>query len=246
MMMLFGLIFRGLSFEFRKHARFKPLWDVAFGAGSLIAALSQGFILGSVIQGVPIKNGAFAGSVWGWLTPFSAAVAGGVVCGYALLGSTYLILKTEGAVQRRSYRQAEISAVFAMMSALLVTFWTPAIHAYVASKWFLWSSLYPMAPLPLLALFAYAMLFRALHRRFERAPFLWSLLFFLAAFWGLAVSLYPYLLPPALHLADAAASAKTLIFMLTGIGLLIPVMLIYNGYLYLVFRGKIRQARYGD
>lgn len=243
-LMLFGLIFRGVAFEFYEHSERKAVWGLAFGAGSLVAAATQGIALGALIQGLPVVDREFAGTVWDWVGPFPAMVAVGVVCGYVVLGATYLVLKTEGEVQARSYRQATVAAWLMLAAAVGVTVWTPLAHPYVAQKWFSLPTFYSIAPLPLIAAAAFVMLLLALRRRRERAPFVWSLVIFMASFAGLAMSLYPYMVPPDVTFVDAAASPKTLVFMLTGVGILLPIMLIYNAYQYLVFRGKVSEAGY--
>lgn len=238
-LMIFGFIFRGVAFEFHAHARHKALWGVAFGAGSVLAAAMQGLALGGIISGIRVENGVFAGGVWDWLNPFTVLVAVGVVAGYALLGATYLVIKTRDELQKRSYRRASIAAWLMLAAAVGVTVWTPLQYEQVAQKWFAVPDMFYIGLLPLGATLAFVLLIRSLRQGRERAPFFWSLMIFIFSFAGLAVSLYPYLLPPGVTLADGVSSAKTLIFMLTGIGMLLPVMIIYNGYQYLVFRGKV-------
>jgi cytochrome d ubiquinol oxidase subunit II len=238
MLMIFGLIFRGVAFEFYAQARRKSPWAIAFSSGSLVAAISQGLILGAVIGGLPVQDNRFTGGLWDWLHPFPLLVAAGVTCGYALLGATYLVIKTSGEIQQRSYRRARFSAWAMLAAAAAVTIWTPVLHDHIASKWFSLPAFYYIVPLPLGALLAFLLLLRSLHRGHENAPFVYSLMIFMFSFSGLAISLYPYLLPPSVTIASAAASPKTLVFMLTGIGMLLPIMLIYNGYQYFVFRGK--------
>jgi len=244
MLMIFGLIFRGVAFEYHAHAWRKSLWGVAFGAGSLIAALCQGLILGTVIGGLTVHEQRFVGGIWDWLHPFALLVAAGVVFGYVLLGATFLIIKTSGEIQQRCYQRARISAWATFIVAAGVTIWTPLLHHYFAAKWFSLPGFFYIAPLPLGAILAFVLLMRSLYKRHEHAPFVYSLIVFLCSFAGLAVSLYPYLLPPTVNITNAAASPKTLVFMLTGIGMLLPIMLIYNGYQYFVFRGKVSQHDY--
>jgi cytochrome d ubiquinol oxidase subunit II len=245
MLMLFGLIFRGVAFEFHEYAHRKRLWGMAFGAGSTLAAVSQGLALGAVIQGIEVNDGRFVGGVWDWLSPFSLVVGVGVLSGYTLLGATYLIMKTEGGIQERSYRRARVAAWLMLAVAIVVTVTTPFLHARVAARWFSFPAFYYITALPVCAAATFLMLLRSLRRRRESAPFVWSLAIFVLSFAGLAISLYPSLLPPFVTIENAAASPKTLVFMLTGIGMLLPVMLIYNGYQYLVFRGKVSQRGYG-
>jgi cytochrome bd ubiquinol oxidase subunit II len=243
--MILALIFRAVAFEFREHSRNRAVWSLAFGLGSLVAAICQGLALGGLIGGIKVANGGFAGGTLDWLSPFSAIVALGVVFGYVLLGATYLIVKTEGHQQERSIRQAWIAAGLMLGAALFISVWTPLRFPFVAAKWFTAPGIYYFALPPLFAAFASAMLARALYRRFEHAPLFWSIGIFLASLFGLAASFYPYIVPRAVTANDAAADSLTLAFMLVGIGILTPAMLFYNGYQYLVFRGKAR-AHYGE
>jgi cytochrome d ubiquinol oxidase subunit II len=238
--MIFALIFRGVAFEFREHGRHKRGWNLAFGLGSTIGAVMQGIALGAVLGGIPVTGLQFSGSVWHWLSPFALLTALGVVFGYTLLGTTYLVLKTEGDLQQRARRFAVIAAWLTVVAGIGISIWTPLRFEYVAERWFSWPNVALLAPLPLAAAACFIMLLRGLRRGFENSPFIWSVGIFVTSFGGLAVSLYPYLVPPTVTALDAASSSKTLVFMLTGIGILIPIMMVYNGYQYLVFRGKAR------
>lgn len=248
MLMLFGLIFRGVSFEFHEHSRSKHFWSLSFGLGSLTAAVAQGLALGGLLGGVQATGREFTGGVWDWLSPFSVLVAVGVVFGYALLGATWLIIKTTGKLQKDNYRNARLSAYLMLLAAAGVSLWTPIRFDYIAEKWFSLPAFLWIVPLPIFALLSFFMLLRALGKGYEHSPFGWSIAIFLCSFVGLATSFFPYIVPPEVTLAKAASSPMTLAFMLTGIGLLIPVMLVYNGYLYLVFHGKVGQQSggYGD
>lgn len=239
MIMLLGLILRGVAFEFIEHAPRRGLWDLAFGLGSLLAALAQGCILGGLLGGLRVSGDAFAGGLWDWVSPFALLVTAGVVAGNALLGAAWLIFKTSGPTQRSAVRYARLCAYLTLLAAAGITVWTPIKFPYIAERWFSLPTFFWIAWLPALALVAFVMLQRALAQGYERAPFGWSLVIFIASLSGLAVSLYPVIVPPDLTLIEAAASAKTLAFMLPGIAMLIPIMLVYNGYLYVVFRGKV-------
>ena len=245
MFMLLGLILRGVSFEFIEHAPRKNVWTWAFGSGSLLAALAQGLALGGLLDGLRVEGREFTGGIWDWLSPFALITAAGVVFGYALLGATWLILKTSGTTQRRSMRSAQVCAYLMLCAAVIVTIATIVKFEHIAERWFSLPNFFWIAPIPAFALFAFVMLIRALRKGHERAPFAWSLTLFICSLSGLAVSLYPIIVPPHITLIDAAASAKTLAFMLPGIGMLIPIMLFYNGYQYLVFRGKVKAGGYG-
>jgi cytochrome d ubiquinol oxidase subunit II len=238
-LMLFGMVLRAASFEFREHSENKRLWNRLFALASFVITLAQGFALGTVLEGIPSHDGHFTGSILGWLAPFPIVVAAGVVSGYGLLGTTYLILRTDGDLQGRARRASFGFALVTFLASAAVTLWTPFLYPAVATKWFAAPTLYLIAPLPIAALGAFYILVRALRRHWEAVPFIATVVIFLASFAGLAVSLYPYLVPPMLTVQAAAASPLTLVFMLAGIGLLLPIMMVYNGYQYLVFRGKV-------
>ena len=233
--LLLGLILRGLAFEFRAHARLPGLWNAAFGGGSLLAALGQGYALGGLIGGLPVADDQFVGGVWAWLSPFSTVVAVGVAAGYALLGGTYLITRTEGKVQAASRKFSLWAAWLMLSAAVVVSIAMPVLQPYLAQRWLTLPTALYLAPLPALALAAFAALWKALRHGLERSPFRWSLVIFTASFVGLAASLYPYLVPPVMTLAETAAPSATLVFMLLGIGVLIPGLLVYNGYQHLAF-----------
>ena len=239
-LMLFGLIFRAVSLEFRVEAQYQRPWSLAFGWSSLLAALAQGLVLGSVLNGLQVEGNRFAGSVWDWLQPLPVLAAGGLVCGYLLLGATYLVLKTEGEIQRRSYLQARSAAVLTLLYLLVLGFWGFFRVPHLRPGWLGW----PLLLAAIFILLSVGLLYSLKQRR-ELAPFLWSAAIFLVGFAGLAAGLYPCILPPGMTIAGAAAGTLTLKIMLIVVGPLLPVMLIYNGYQHLVFRGKTREGGYG-
>jgi cytochrome d ubiquinol oxidase subunit II len=244
MVMIFALIFRGVAFEYREHAQ-RRLWDYAFGIGSLIAALCQGFALGGLIAGPSVSGERFTGGSFDWLSPFSVLVALGVVFGYVLLGATYLIVKTESEAQRHAIRTAWIAGALMLVAAAGISLWTPLRYPFVAEKWFGNGIISAFVIPPLFAIFCSAMLARALWKRYEHAPFAWSIGIFLCSLGGLAASFYPYLVPRGVTAAAAGSDSLTLVIMMLGIGLLIPVMVVYNAYQYAVFRGKVSSSHYG-
>ncbi len=245
-LMVFGLIFRAVAFEFREHAREKRVWNLAFGLGSLFAAMAQGLVLGGVLSGINVRNDAFAGGPWDWLNPFSILAAAGVIAGYTLLGANYLILKTDGAVQEWNFRQAYRAGFATIAAGVAVTVTTPFVFPYVAEKWFSIPGIFLFGSLSVLMLASFFMMLRALSRRRELAPIICCVGMFTAPFIGLLISLHPYVLPPSVTVYHASAAPATLVFMLAGIGFLIPIMLFYNAYQYLAFRGKIRPGGYGE
>lgn len=238
-LMLLGFILRGVSFEFYTLSSRKKLWGMAFGLGSLLAVIAQGFALGGLLNGIKIENGLFIGGVFDWLSPFSLMVVLGVIAGYSVLGANYMILKFTGELQTHAYTRSKLFSGWMLFFAGIVTIWTPLQYPSILERWFTLPYFFAFALLPLAALFCFYMLFRALARCEERAPFIWSLLIFMFSFIGLAASLFPYIVPGAITIDQAAAPTNTLVFMLLGIGMLIPVMIAYNIYQYSVFSGKI-------
>ena len=238
-LMLLGFILRGVSFEFYALSSRKKLWGTAFGLGSLLAVIAQGFALGGLLAGMKIENGLFIGGIFDWFSAFSLMVVLGVIAGYCVLGANYMILKFSGALQNHAYTRSTIFSLLMLFFAGVVTVWTPLQYPYIFERWFSMPNFLFFALLPLAALLSFYMLFKALRKRAERAPFIWSLLIFLFSFIGLAATWFPYIIPGALTIDQAAAPANTLIFMLLGIGVLIPVMVAYNIYQYSVFSGKI-------
>jgi cytochrome bd ubiquinol oxidase subunit II len=238
--MLLGLVLRGVAFEFRwRTKRGQFLWDWAFGGGSLIAALSQGVAVGALVQGIPIVNRAYAGGWWDWLTPFSMLTSLAVVTGYALLGSTWLVLKTEGKLQETSRKQAQITGLATMVLIGLVSLWTPFLRPEYFGRWFAWPTMIFSAVVPLLVTACAYGLYAGLRDRRDYQPFLSALGLFILCFAGLGISFYPNIVPPSLSIWDAAAPDKSLSFLLVGMAIMMPLILIYTAYSYWVFRGKV-------
>jgi cytochrome bd ubiquinol oxidase subunit II len=241
---VFGLIFRGVTFEFRANAVQKGPWNRAFFFGSLVAVLSQGITLGGVISGTKVVEGQFAGGPFDWLNPFSVMIGIALVAGYVLLGSTYLIIKTAGTVQERSYRQAFRAAWIVLGFQALVTVWTPLHYPSVWTSWFSPPRIYFIWAFPLLGLTAFYGLVRSLRKRREIAPFVCSVLLFLAGYLGLIASIYPYAIPPDITFQEASSQPETLRFTLWGAIIVLPVVLAYIIYSYSVFRGKAGEGKY--
>ncbi len=245
--MIFGLIFRAVAFEFREHSDRKVFWNVAFGAGSFIAALGQGFALGSVIEGIAVDEaGHFIGSTWDWLDWRSLLVALTLIQGYVLIGSTYLILKMEGELQRTHFRTAKLAAVTTLIGAILITIATPVFYEAVRTRLFSPPLVYIFAFIPVLGVLLIWLLLRSLNQEEERTPFIWTILIFLLTFIGLGLIVFPYIIPTQITIYQAAAAPSALVFMIIFVGFLIPIMLFYNIYQYVVFRGKVVGSAYGD
>jgi cytochrome bd ubiquinol oxidase subunit II len=243
--MLLALVFRGVAFEFRwRTQRGKFLWDWSFAAGSLAATFAQGMALGTIVQGIPVADRAYAGGWWNWLTLFSLFTGAALVVGYALLGATWLILKTEGALQDKSYRIALILGPATLALIGLVSLWTPFLEPLYMERWFTWPRMLYTVPVPLLVAGAAYLLIKGLIQRKERTPFLASLALFVLSFIGIGISFYPYIVPPTLTISDAAAPDESLGFLLVGAVVLVPIILAYTGYAYWVFRGKVGTEGY--
>jgi cytochrome d ubiquinol oxidase subunit II len=238
--MLLGLVLRGVAFEFRwRTQRGQFLWDWAFAAGSTTAALAQGIALGALVQGIPVAGRAYAGGWWDWLTPFSLVTGVALVVGYALLGSTWLVYKTEGHTQQKAYGFAHGAGVATLALIGLVSLWTPFLSQRFMHRWFDWPQVLFVAPVPLLVALAGFVLLNGLRKRQERQPFFAALALFVLCFIGLLISFYPYLVPTSVTLWEAAAPDRSLSFLLAGAAVLIPVILAYTAYSYWVFRGKV-------
>lgn len=240
-LMLLALIFRGVAFEFRWVAKpHHKVWDFAFWAGSTVAAFSQGLILGGLIQGVKVVDKQFAGGPFDWLTPFTLMCGAGVVIGYATLGATWLVYKTEGPVAERARRQAKTLLLGLLAFAVLVSLWTPYAHPRIAERWFTPANLALLWPFPALTAFCGYMAWKRLHGRHEFTPFAFTIAIFLLCFLGLAISNYPYLVPPGLTIWDTAAAPASHIFVLIGVSFLLPMILFYTAFVYWTFRGKVK------
>jgi cytochrome bd ubiquinol oxidase subunit II len=238
--MLIGLVLRGVAFEFRwRTERGKFLWDWSFFLGSLIAAFAQGIALGALVQGIPVANRAYAGGWWNWLTPFSFLTGVAVVVGYVLLGSTWLHMKTSDVLQVRTRKFAQWSGLglLALMGA--VSLWTPFLQPIYFERWFAWPAALYSAIVPVLVLLCAWLLFSGLHKQKDAQPFLASLGLFVFTFAGLGISFFPYIVPPTLTIRDTAAPDASLIFMLPGVLILMPIIIAYTAYSYWVFRGKV-------
>nr|WP_315594551.1 cytochrome d ubiquinol oxidase subunit II [uncultured Cupriavidus sp.] len=241
-LMLLGLIFRGVAFEFRFKAndRERPVWDLSFMGGSLVAAFFQGVALGAYIDGLPVKNGVFIGSTLGWLTPFPLFCGVGVVVAYTLLGSTWLILKTEGPLHDRMKFLAS-RLVWALLATIaIISIWTPVAQPRIAERWFSLPNLAWFAPVPLLVLVCATLLLRSLRRDTHAQPFLYTLGLVFLGYSGLAISVWPNIVPPSISIWAAAAPPQSQGFALVGALFVIPFILMYTVWSYYVFRGKVR------
>ncbi|MDG1119026.1 MAG: cytochrome d ubiquinol oxidase subunit II [Flavimaricola sp.] len=239
-LMLLALIFRGVAFEYRwRTERSKPVWDVAFAGGSLVAAFMQGIALGALVQGIEVADRAYAGGWWDWLSVFSILTGFAVVIGYALLGATWIILKTEGSLQRQMQNYAWWLGAGTLGFIGIVSILTPFQDPEYFHRWFnLPGSIFSVLMPGAVAAAAWT-LFSGLNAGKDGQPFLAALSLFVLSFIGIGVSFYPNIVPPNLTIVAAAAPDESLLFALVGTVVLVPLILIYTGYAYWVFRGKI-------
>jgi len=241
-LMLAGLIWRGVAFEFRfkSHELHKSFWNQAFSWGSYIATFSQGVCLGAFINGFKVTGPSYQGGAMDWLTPFSLFTGVGLVVAYALLGSTWLIMKTEGTLQRRMIVLAR-PVTFALLAVIgVISLWTPLTHPEVATRWLSLPNLFYFSPVPLLVLATTWAILSALKRVIHATPFLLTLFLMLLGYSGFAISLWPNIIPPGVSIRQAAGPAESLGFTLVGALLIIPVILAYTSWSYFVFRGKVK------
>ncbi len=241
MLMLVALIFRGVAFEFRfKAERTRPLWDFAFAAGSTVATFCQGLALGAFVQGIKVSGRGFAGGTFDWLTPFALFTGAALVAGYAMLGCAWLILKTEGTLRDRLFAMMRPIGLVVLFFIAGVSLWTPFHDPQIMTRWFSWPNIGYLSPVPMLVALLGLGLVRAVRRRDESRPFLYTLGLFVLSYAGLAISLWPDIVPPDVSIWDAAGAPESQRFLIVGVVILIPIILGYTGYNYWVFRGKVR------
>ena len=241
LVMLLALIFRGVAFEFRyRDAEHRTFWDHAFNYGSVIGAFAQGIVLGAFIQGFQTEGRRFAGGSFDCFTPFSLLTGLALVFGYALLGSGWLILKTEGPLQDWARALGRWALVGVLIGIAAVSLWTPFAKPGIAARWFSWPNIVILAPVPIVTALIAFWVWRSLNNRSEAAPFIGAVFLFVMSYLGIAISLFPLIVPYKFTLWDAASSPATQAFLLVGTLFLLPVILLYTGWSYWVFRGKVR------
>jgi cytochrome d ubiquinol oxidase subunit II len=241
LVMLLALIFRGVAFEFRfRDAAHKTFWDHGFCYGSGIATFAQGLVLGTFIQGFEVNGRQFSGTSFSFLTPFSILTGIALLFGYGLLGSGWLILKTDGDVQAAARRHGVFCLAGVLLAIGLVSIWTPFMSPVIAARWFSWPNIAFLAPVPLATAAVAFLTWRALDSEAEVSPFAGAIGLFVLSYIGIAISLYPMIVPYHYTLWEAASSVRTQAFLLVGTLVLLPVILMYTAWSYWVFRGKVR------
>jgi cytochrome bd ubiquinol oxidase subunit II len=241
LVMLAGLILRGVAFEFRyKTERFRWIWDLSFAGGSFVAAFIQGLMVGALVEGLPISDGQYAGGEFGWLSPFSLLCGVGLCLGYTLLGACWLVRKCTDEVRAAAYRLIPFLSIGLLVFLVMVFAYALAENLRIMSRWLERPYLFVF---PVIAIVAAIVLAASVRRRRDGLPYYMVVLIFAAAFGTLAISFWPYMIPFTITIEDAAAPHSSLAFMFWGEGLFIfPLMLVYTAVSYSVFRGKVRSA----
>lgn len=238
--MILALVFRGVAFEYRwRDKAHEKIWDASFFIGSLLATFSQGIVLGAFVQGIDVEGRAYAGGWWDWLTPFSLMCGIALTAGYALLGSTWVVMKSEGILRDKAYSLSKLTAIIMLIFMGIVSLWTPFLSPEIAERWFTFPQLFYVLPVPTLVFITAGLLGWGLIKRKDNLPFLATIGLFLLCFVGLGIGISPYIVPRAITIAEAAAPDKSLLFMLVGALILLPMILAYTAYSYWVFRGKV-------
>ena len=235
-LMLIGLILRGVAFEFRfKSERYRWTWDLAFAGGSIVAALMQGAAMGAFVQGFAVTDNRFSGGTFDWLTPFSAVTAIALLSGYVLLSAGWLIMKGDEALRDWAYGVARYALIAVSVFIVVFSLWTPFLHPEIAQRWFKPAHIVMLSPVPLATAAVVVLLWMALARRQRYWPFLLATALFILCYTGLAVSLFPYIIPPSITIWQAAAAPDSQLFMLYGAIPILPIILGYTAYSYYVF-----------
>jgi cytochrome d ubiquinol oxidase subunit II len=242
LLMLMALIFRGVAFEFHyRHARHMTFWDYGFCGGSALATFAQGMVLGAFIQGFEVDGRHFTGSSFDFLSPFSIFTGLALICGYALLGAGWLILKTEGDLQAWARSMGRRFFIAVLIAVAIVSIWTPIMDADIARRWFSWPNIAYLSPVPVITAVLAFLEWRALtNPRSEAMPFVLAIALFTMSYIGIAISLWPMIVPHKYTLWEAASSPSTQAFLLVGTLFLLPIILVYVAWSYWVFRGKVR------
>jgi cytochrome d ubiquinol oxidase subunit II len=243
--MLLGLVFRGVAFEFRwRDPAHRAFWDFSFFSGSVIAALAQGMILGALLQGIDVVGRSYDGSWWDWLTPYTLLTGVGVVAGYALLGSCWMIWKLDGEVQEHAYRLAARAGIATLLLMGAVSAYNLLLLQQYRERWLDMPNILFASQVPLLTAIVAFAFFYSLRKRRELMPFLLALAMFLLGMIGLGVTIWPYVVPDQITIWEAAAPESSQVFMLVGVAITLPLILAYTVWAYWVFRGKVGHEGY--
>jgi cytochrome d ubiquinol oxidase subunit II len=240
MMLLFGLMFRAVSVEFRAHSEHKRLWGFAFGVGCLLAIAGQGFIFGGLLSNLKVEGGSFAGGIWDWLNADSVIIALGVLAAYSMLGAAHLVHKTEGDVQFQNRRLLLGSASAALAMFLMIIVMMLLGYAPVSLMWAGLPQVYFVPLFLVVVLLGFVMLLLSCRRaKSDKAACIWAIVIFVSTGIATIGGIFPYFIPFSLSITQAASPQASLVFMLFGAGIILPIIVLYNLYIYRVFSGKV-------
>jgi cytochrome d ubiquinol oxidase subunit II len=243
MILIFGLIFRAVAIEFREHSKNKRLWDILFGSGSVAAIFGQGFAIGGLFGGIKIGPGGFAGSPWDFFTPFSFILSFGFIFGYMMLGASYMVAKTEGEIQRVNYTRVIISSIFATLLTIISLILLHFLNLPEMKMWLSSPDEYVLTALYILAALAILMIILSAHaEKKDRLPYFWTVFLVTDIFIAGVVEVFPYIVPPNIKAVEVASPNESLIAMMIGIGMIVPVILAYNLYVKKHFAGKVKKS----
>lgn len=243
-LMLFGLVFRGVAFEFRFKATpsHRAFWDKAFIIGSVVATFFQGVTIGAFIYGFNVVDRQFVGGYFDWLTFFPLFCGVGLIVAYALLGSTWLIMKTEHGLQARMKQIAAYLVGIFFVVLIIISIVTPMLHKQIAERWFSMPNIFILSVVPLLVVLISYAIWRACHKEVQATPFVLSLVLMLLGLFGFVISVWPYVIPTSITIWEAAAPAQSQLFALIGTLFILPFVLMYTAWTYYVFRGKVKAS----
>ena len=238
LLMLAGLILRGVAFEYRyKAERMRWVWDVGFTGGSLVATFIQGLMVGALVEGLPIANGQYTGGEFGWFSPFAVLCGIGLCLGYVLLGACWLVNKCEGEIRDAAYRLIPSLAIGLLFFLVVVFAYALAENLRVMTRWLERPYLFVFPAIGVMAALVAA---RSVRHRHDAVPFVMVAVIFAAAFGTLAASFWPYMIPFSITIVEAAAPHSSLTFMFWFAGIIVfPLMLLYTAINLTVFRGKV-------
>jgi cytochrome d ubiquinol oxidase subunit II len=244
-LMLLGLIFRGVAFEFRfKAVKSRFVWDYAFHFGSIVAAFMQGMILGAFVKGVRVEGRIFAGHPFDWLSAYSFMTGVALLFGYALLGATWLLMKTDPTTRDWARKCASYVLGYVGLFMMVVSISMPLMNEGVRDLWFSLPNFLYLLPVPLVTAGLFVMVWHDLHAGLENRPFFLSIAIFLMGYFGLGISLWPWMVPFAVTFRQAAAMGASLSFLLVGTSIILPLIIAYTAFCYYVFRGKVSPGGY--
>ncbi len=241
LLLVIALLFRGVAFEFRiKSTKYKHQWDKLFIIGSIASTLIQGYILGTFVEGFSVTNNVYG--IKNNFSGFTIMTSFSLVIGYSLLGACRLILKTEGQIQIKMYHLAKILSIILMGAIICVSIWTPFVYPLVYDRWFNLKYLPYLAILPCITAICFLILLQALNKKNDWLPYWMAIMLFLCPYLGFMISIFPYLIPYKINLWQAASDSSSMTFLLFGAFIMLPILILYTGYAYYIFRGKVNET----